>query len=277
MPETVADLMPTIKLGEWTVSRLIVGGNPFSGNSHVSPELSAEMGAFHTVGRITETLRTAEKWGVNALQSRGDAHMMRLVQEYREAGGNMHWIAQTASEMADIATNIRIIARTGAIAIYHHGSRTDSLWQAGRAEEIHQYLKVMRDAGVLVGLGSHIPEVIAHAEEHAWDVDFYMCCLYNLTRAPRESALVSGVATEEHFDHADRDVMCAVIRQVAKPVLAFKILGAGRLSSSAADLDDAFRYAFANIRPSDAVVTGIFSKYGDQVAANAKLTYRYGR
>ena len=48
----------------------------------------------------------------------------------------------------------------------------------------------MRDSGVQVGLGTHIPEVIVYAEEKGWDVDFYMACMYNLSRKPRESALV---------------------------------------------------------------------------------------
>ena len=40
----------------------------------------------------------------------------------------------------------------------------------------------MRECGVQVGLGSHIPEVIGYAEERGWDVDFYMTCFYNLSR-----------------------------------------------------------------------------------------------
>jgi hypothetical protein len=277
MASTVADLMPKIKLGQHSLSRLIVGGNPFSGNSHFSGDLDWEMRQFHSTARIIATLREAEKWGVCAFQSRGDAHMMRLLTDYWAQGGKLKWIVQTASEMADIPGNIRAIARTGAIAIYHHGTRTDSLWKQGRYGEIRDSLKAMRDAGVLVGLGTHIPDAVRMAEDEAWDVDFYMACLYNLSRTERESALVSGKANaEEVFEHADRDAMCAAIRAVAKPVLAFKILAASRLSRSQADLDGAFRYAFANVKPGDAVVVGLFSKYSDQVAANARLTFRYG-
>ncbi|MHB0876213.1 MAG: hypothetical protein ACYC5O_09235 [Anaerolineae bacterium] len=277
MPVTVADLMPKIKLGPHSVSRLIVGGNPFSGNSHYSGDLDGEMRQFHTVSRVLEALREAEKWGVTAFQSRGDAHMMRLMTDYWGQGGKLIWIVQTASEMADIPANIRAIARTGAVAIYHHGTRTDSLWKQGRQDEVRDTLTAMRDTGVLVGLGTHMPEVVRTVEDAGWDVDFYMACVYNLSRTERESALVSGRASAgEVFLHEDRDVMCSAIREVAKPVLAFKILAASRLSRTREDLDGAFRHAFANIKPTDAVVTGVFCKYGNQVAANARLTYRYG-
>ena len=278
MATTVPDLMPMTTLGQFRVSRLIVGGNPFSGNSHWDGTLSAEMRSFHTNQRVLETLTRYEKYGVNVLQSRGDAHMFRLYGEHRQAGGKMKWIAQTASEMADLLANILQIARAGAIGAYLHGTRTDALWRQGRADEAVDGLKAMRDAGLLAGIGTHIPEVIAYAEERAWPVDFYMACFYNLSRTERESALVSGIsASGEQFIHEDRDAMCAAIRATAKPVLAFKILAASRLSHSKADLGAAFRYAFAGIKPSDAVVVGTFAKYSDQAAENALLTYRYGR
>jgi hypothetical protein len=278
MATTVPDLMPTVDLGPHRVSRLIVGSNPFSGNSHVSAALSAEMRDFHSNQRLLESLARCEKWGITAFQSRGDSHMIRLYNEHRLAGGRLRWIVQTASEITDLRANVSQIVRAGAVAIYLHGTRTDALWSQGRFNEVPHCLRVIREAGVLVGLGTHIPDVVAYAEEHAWDLDFYMACLYNLSRVERDSALVSGAPPpEEQFIHSDRDAMCAAIRATPKPVLAFKILAASRLSRSQDDLEGAFRYAFANIKPSDAVVVGMFCKYGDQVGQNARLALRYGR
>lgn len=277
MVAPVSDLMPKTRLGNHWVSRLIVGGNPFSGNSHLSPESSLEMRDYHSSQRVLETLRLCEKWGISAFQSRGDSHMIRLVNDYRIAGGNLAWIAQTASEMADFRTNVQQIARAGAIAIYLHGTRTDALWQQGRPSEILESIKVMRDQGVTVGLGTHIPEVITHAEEQGWDLDFYMACFYNLSRTTRESALVGGVCQgSESCLSDDRKTMCQAIRATDKPVLAFKILAASRLSQTPQDLRAAFAYAFANIKPKDAIVVGVFTKYGNQVAENARLVFEFG-
>jgi hypothetical protein len=50
----------------------------------------------------------------------------------------------------------------------------------GRINEVQPLLTVMRDQGLQVGVGTHIPEVIDYIEERGWDVDFYMACLYNL-------------------------------------------------------------------------------------------------
>jgi len=123
-----------------------------------------------------------------------------------------------------------------------------------------------------VGLGTHIPEVIEYAEEKGWNVDFYMACFYNLSRKPRESALVSSqpAVSQEEFRADDPVRMCQVIRHTEKTCLAFKILGASRLCTTQQDVISAFRFAFENIKPKDAVVVGMFPKHEDQIALNVQ-------
>ncbi len=263
-------VLPTVRLGDADVSRLIIGGNPFSGNSHTSPECDREMLDYFTTERIKATLFECERQGLTAMQSRGDRHILRMLREYRNEGSNLHWIAQIASELSDLKGNIRQIAAAGAIACYHHGTRSDNLWHAGRIEEARELLKVMRDCGLAVGMGSHIPEVIETVEENGWDVDFYLCSVYNLNKQHRESQVVSGQRAEERFDAADRERMFGVIQSVSKPCLVIKILGAGRNCTMPEQTRATFAYTFARIKPSDMVVVGIFPKYRNQVAENAR-------
>lgn len=216
------------------VTRLISGGNPLCGNSHFSPEMNQAMREYFTQDRVVEYLHALQAAGINTLQARGDYHrIMHWVELFRRQGGKLHWIAQTASEMSDVHQNIRIIAAAGAMGIYHHGTRTDSLWNEGKIDQVKDYLATMRDAGVQVGLGTHIPEVIEYAEEHDWDVDFYMACFYNISRVARESALVAPnqPAAKEDFRPEDPARMCRTIRQTDRMCLAFKILGASRWQS----------------------------------------------
>ncbi len=263
--------LPTIALVNHSVSRLIIGGNPFSGNSHMSPELDNEMADWYTNERIKEALFEAERHGITAMLSRGDRHILRLIREYRNEGGKLDWICQIASELADLKGHIRQVAAAGAMSIYHHGTRTDNLWHAGRIDEAHELLKAMRDTGVVVGFGSHIPEVIEYVEERGWDLDFYVCSVYNLNRAPRQSQVTTIQRNEEVFDAADRDRMFRTIRAVPKPVLAIKILGAGRNCTTPEATRAAFQYTFDNIKSTDGVVVGMFTKYGNQIAVNAEI------
>src|SRR5437016_9378119 len=147
--------LPSIQFGCRRVSRLIIGGNPFSGNSHMSPELDGEMADWYTNERIKAALFEAERHGITAMLSRGDRHIIRMNREYRNEGGKLDWICQIASELADLKGHIRQAAASGAMAIYHHGTRTDNLWHAGKIDEAHELLKAMRDTGVVVGFGSH--------------------------------------------------------------------------------------------------------------------------
>lgn len=269
--------MPLVPFGPTTVSRLIVGGNPFSGNSHYSRALSEAMADYYTADRIVETLLQCQWAGIATMQSRGDRHIMRVIREYRNCGGTMQWIAQTASELADLHGNIRQIAAAGAIGAYHHGSRTDTLWLQGRIDEVAPLLKTMRDEGLQVGLGTHIPEVIEYAEEKGWDVDFYMASLYNLNRVPREGAIVSGREENgEVFLDADREAMSRRILATDKTVLAFKLLAARRNAAAPDDTGEAFRWAFEHIKPQDAVVVGVYPKYRNEVAEDVDYTLRYG-
>ena len=258
------------------ITRLVSGGNPLCGGSHFSFELSDAMTGYFTAERVVQYLHQLEKSGINTLQARGDYHrLLHWIELFRREGGQLHWIAQTASEMSDVFQNIRIIAAAGAVGVYHHGSRTDQLWLAGRIDEVEDYLKCIRDCGVQVGLGTHTPEVIEYAEEKGWDIDFYMACFYNLHRRPRESALVAKKRKDpstEDFPPEDPDRMCRVIRSTDRMCLAFKILAANRMCRNQEMVAEAFQYAFRNIKPSDAVVVGMYTEHLDQITLNIEHT-----
>lgn len=256
------------------VTRLISGGNPLVGNSHFSRAWNDDMRAYFTAEQVVAYLHAVQAAGINTLQARGDYHrILYWLEIFRREGGRLHWIAQTASEMHDVFQNIRVLAAAGTIGIYHHGTQTDALWFEGRINEVQDYLKCIRDTGVQVGLGTHLPEVIEYAEEKGWDVDFYMACFYRLAKAPRQSAVAApkpGELPHEEFSPEAPAAMCKVIRQTDKMCLAYKILGAGRCCATQEDVAEAFRYAYANIKPRDAVVVGMFPKYLDQIGLNVR-------
>jgi hypothetical protein len=266
-------MLPLVSLGKTEISRLIIGGNPFSGNSHVSRVMDGEMEDYFTCGRIKQTLFRCMECGVNTAQLRGDKHIMRMLREFRAEGGRLNWIAQTTPESASFEGNVRQMADFGAVAIYHHGTVTDALFKGGEFDEIKRRLAVIRGTGLPVGLGTHMPAVIEYSEEHHWDVDFYMACVYNLSRIDRVSSAITGRSNEEEpFFDEDIPVMYKTIRGVGKPCLAFKILGATRRCQTQETVRQAFIEAFQNIKSTDAVVVGMYPHDTDQIALNSKYT-----
>ena len=298
MSQTPIDI-PKVEFGPVQISRLINGGNPLCGNSHYSQELSAEMREYFTADQVVKYLHRMEECGYDTIQARGDYHrVLYWIELFRREGGRLQWIAQTASEMSDVFQNIRVLAAAGVVGIYHHGSQTDRWWLEGNIDKTEDYLKCIRDCGVQVGLGTHFPEVIGYAEEKGWDLDFYMACFYNLNRERRESAIVArekggaevdggsqGAAfgqfdrpnAGEDFCGDDPPRMCEAIRSTDKTCLAFKILGAGRHCRTQEDVRAAFAFAFAEIKPKDAIVVGMFPKYEDQILLNAQYAAEMGR
>jgi len=237
--------LPTIRLGSSEVTRLIVGGNPFSGFSHQSAAKSKEMVDYYTMDRILEVLRNCQRAGVNAFLGRGDNFITRVLNEHRNGGGELQWIAQTASECADVRANIRMMAAGSPIAIYHHGSCTDQLFPQGRMGEVLDHVKYVQDLGFPAGVGTHNPTVIEWIEQAGWDLDFYLLSFYNL----------SGKGGEIYLPE-DREAACRTIRSVDKPVLAIKVLAAGRN-----DPGEAISYAFDHIKSQDAIVVGFYPKH----------------
>ncbi len=272
-PVAAASAMPAVRIGSHTISRLIVGGNPVSGNSHLSGKVDTEMRDYFTAANVKKLLASCETAGINTWLARGDVHIARLLREYRQEGGRIQWIAQTASELADIPGHIRkLAAASKPIGIYNHGNDTDRQFQAGKMEVIREQCKAMRDSGVLVGVGTHNPEVIDYVESRSWDVDFYMTCLYNVTRSKAEAAKLAGRPVEgELFHDPDREQMLARVRRTSRPCLIFKVYGAGRHCGSPEAMLAALRLVFQFAKPNDSVVIGMYPKFKDEVNENCRL------
>ncbi len=163
-------------------------------------------------------------------------------------------------------------ARLKPIGIGHHGNRTDERFRAGQMSVVHDFTKAVHDAGVPAGVSMHNPAVLAHIEEYGWDVDYYMTCLYRVSRTVEETRAEFGeAALGEAFMERDPERMTAMVRKTKKTCFAFKVLGAGRNIARPEALEGAFRYALDNIKPQDAVIVGMCPKFKDEVTENVAL------
>jgi hypothetical protein len=63
-------------------------------------------------------------------------------------------------------------------------------------------------------------------------------------------------------------VMYDTIRNVHKPCMAFKILGAKRRCGTPEDIRNAFAEAYADIKPTVGAIVGMFPKHTNQISEN---------
>jgi len=265
--------LPQIKLGPHSVSRLIVGANCFNAGSHLSTFVNREMKAYYTPEQILKTLRRCQEVGINAWQS--GCGNLPLYRRFLDEGGKMHFL----SIECDNPQVIQTLKDGGCIGIAHHGERTDSLFKNKRLDFAHDYLKRIRDAGLLVGVSTHMPDVVDYVESKGWDVDYYMTCVYERHRSAEALKQLLGyvpLPVGEVYLREDPPRMYRAMRATKRPCLAFKILAAGRLSDHPAWVDMAFRETFAGIKPTDGVIVGFYDRYSDQPAECAELVRRYG-
>jgi hypothetical protein len=272
-----APLLPTINLGEHKITRLIVGSNPISGYSYMGPILDQHMKEYFTPERIVEFLWKCEQEGINAHQFSRPEEMSSVFRKLRERGSKMKFICLHAGEPQSTPVD-KVVRDTQPIAIVHHGGVTDRLFREGKSSQVHDFVKRVRDAGVLAGVSAHNPDCIKQIADEGWPVDFFMACFYYLTRTPEELEKMPPVVTVEvsySFFASDPMAMTKVIRQVDQPCLGFKILAAGRMCSHQQKVEAAFKFAFENLKTTDGVIVGMYPRYQDQISRNAEYTRKF--
>jgi hypothetical protein len=270
-PQTTVQV-PKMKFGGAEISRMVLGVNPFYGFAHHNNNFGATMKEWYSQDRVCSIMHQCTRYGVNAFNY---VHMDRAPEDwarFQAEGGKMHLIIQVS---AGVEASM-LVKTLKPLALHRQGEVVDKAFQNGEMNTVKEWCKQVRDLGVLVGVGTHKPEVIAQVEEEGWDVDFYAGCVYNRTRTSEEwKKALNGEMLEtpsETYLQSDPPRMYRVMRQTKKPCFAFKILAAGRIPDRG--LDQAFRTAFESIKPTDGIYVGMFPRVKDEVKENAERVHR---
>ncbi|MFC1558677.1 hypothetical protein ACFL40_04915 [candidate division KSB1 bacterium] len=245
--------MQYVQIGDVKVSRFILGGNPFSGFSHLGVDMDMEVMRYYTTERIKRTIKEAESLSVNTFIGRVDNHILRILLEYRDEGGTIQLFGQTCPELGDPLISIDRAKENGAKGCHIHGGVMDNLLAQGRIDGVHALVEEIHKRGMLAGIAGHNPKVFEWAEESNLDADYYMCSYYDPTPRDEHAGHVSEL--EEHFLPEDRERMTGIIPNLSKPVIHYKILASGRHEPA-----DAFSYAAKIMRATDAVCVGVYTK-----------------
>jgi hypothetical protein len=264
--------VPKMKFFHAEISRVVLGVNPFYGFAHYNNNLANAMREWYTQDRVCAVMHQCTRFGINAFNY---VHLGRASEDwarFQAEGGKMHLIIQVTAGV----DSEMLVKTLKPLALQRQGEVVDNAWQNGQMATVKEWCKKARDLGVLVGVGTHIPEVIAKVEEENWDVDFYSGCVYNRRRtAEEQKKALNGELIEmpnELYLQSDPARMYGVMRQTKKPCFAFKILAAGRIPERG--IEQAIRTAFESIKPIDGVYIGMFPKFKDEVRENAEIAHR---
>jgi hypothetical protein len=213
--------IPTYLLGKHSISRLIIGGNPFSFIAHSEPLIySRELFKhYFTHEKVVETLQIAVEEGINTFLGRIDNNVVGFIDLYRKNTGlPMPWIAQTSAKPQNGATQVQILeninfaVKNGAIGIYLQGESADYLVKQGKINEIEEYISYIKQLERIAGIGAHDIGTIELCEKAGLKPDFYMKTFNRL-----EFCCPQFARTRE------------VMKSINIPWIAFKVLAAGRM------------------------------------------------
>jgi hypothetical protein len=256
--------LPEGKIGNLTVSRMMLGCNLIGGWSHARDLLYTDtlFKTYHSENKIIETLRLAEQAGINtALMV---TQFYPTFNKYKEIyNGKIQSICQTMLPQEDFFSDINLAIKSGATALYIQGGEGDKYISAGKFDMIFKAIEYIKKQGFLAGMGAHSLETIKACEREGLPADFYVKTLHHdkywsaHPEGNREEYSIIRTYSSDHNKYHDNmwDLFPSrtieYMKNVSKPWIAFKVLAAGAIPPK-----DGFSYAFRN--GADFIAVGMF-------------------
>ena len=273
--DPISKKLPEGKLGNLTVSRLIMGCNPIIAWSHARDLIYPNrlMKAYNTEDKIVQTLHLARQAGINALVLTTDA--FPVFNKYRKVyDEKIQTITMATLPERDFFSNINLAVDNGSDAIYIHGRVCDAYVRSGNFDGLFKAVDYIRKQGLQAGIGAHCLETIQGCEKEKFPSDFYFKTFHHdkywsaLPESAREPYIEIGPSYTDHNKYCDNmwdvypDRTVEFMKNVKKPLVAFKVLAAGAIHPK-----DGFRYAFEN--GADFICVGMFDF---QINENVNIT-----
>ena len=258
--------LPKGKLGNFEISRLVLGGNLVGGWAHARDLIYASQlfKAYNTEKKIFDTLILCEQAGINSMNI-GYATMPVLAKYKKITGSKMKITIQVGIDRksSNPYDNVTQAIDNGMDIIQLQGNQCDWLARDGEFNLISKYLDRVRSQGYLAGLGAHTIDSFILCEENGIVPDFYMKTMHHdnyWSAHPRENRMPFEVDGKMHLDHnmfhdncfctfPDRTV--EFVNRTKVPVFGFKVLAAGAIHPK-----DGFNWAFEN--GADFICVGMF-------------------
>jgi hypothetical protein len=251
--------IPQARLGNESISRMILGGNLIGGWAHARDLLyvSKLVTTYFTDEKIFETFALAESMGINTFLT--NPVLIRVINEYwKKDLGNIKFISDCGGN--SLQEGIQVSIDNGASACYLHGGITDNLVEAGKLEEIEKGLDLIRRNGLPAGIGGHKLRTVQACVEAGIQPDFWMKTLH-----PVNYWSAKPVPENDNIWCTDPKETAGYMKDIEQPWIAYKILAAGAI-----DPEEGFKYAFE--QGADFICVGMFDfQIRDDVAILMKV------
>lgn len=242
---------PRTTVGGVSVSRMIIGTNWILGYSHTSPAADQLIKRKNgTPEAITGLLKAYLDYGIDTIMGpfAGNDHLVSAIRDTEEQTGKQFIIIDTpiinvddnAAARKEAEKAIAHSKEIGATFCLPHHAAVEQLVNKNKRtiERLPDYLKMIRDQGLVPGLSCHMPELIVYSDLNGYDVETYIQ-IFNCM----------GFLMQVEVEYIHK-----VIWNAKKPVMTIKAMAAGRVSPFVG-----LTFVWNTIRPCDMVAVGCFS------------------
>jgi uncharacterized membrane protein YphA (DoxX/SURF4 family) len=250
--------IPMAKIKDVPISRIILGGNLLSGWAHSRDLIyvSQLVKAYHQKEKIFATLLLAEECGINTLLT--NPILCSLIDEYWKRGiGKIQFISDCAGLLYDdkgaspmpfnqYVDKVKKAIDTGAVACYIQGETADYYMGKGEPDAIAKILDLIKQNGILTGIGAHKIETIKACVDTGFKPDFWMKTLHH-----HNYWSAKNPEWHDNIFCYNTDETIAYMNTLPQPFIAFKTMAAGAILPK-----DGFRFAFEN--GADFVCAGMY-------------------
>lgn len=260
--------MPTGKIGDVSISRLICGSNLIGMNMHSRdlPYVQDLAVQYGSIERIWMTLKMLEERGVSTFNLKANNFSRFQLQKYRsEYGGKIQWIADVIAG-TDIDRFEPVLIehlKLEPAAVYLWGGSSDQWYFRKQERNIVKAYEIMRKYGIPVGIGAHRIEPVMFSEKEGLKPDFYFLTFHHdkywsahpkENRRPLEMFEPNSPDRLSYHDNlfcVDAERTRDFMQDVKVPWIAFKVMAAGAITP-----EEGFKYAFQN--GADFICAGMF-------------------
>ena len=236
---------PRTTVGGVSLSRMIVGTNWMLGWSHRTPADDHLIRTRHAgPDAIADMLTVFLNAGVDTIMGLfvGRPHAVEGIRRAEERTGKRMIIIDTPPLNVDNNAKARkeaakIVAeskKNGATFCFPHHTSTEQLVSKNKRtiDRLPDYLKMIRDEGMIPGLSAHMPELVVYSDLNGYDVETYIQ-IYNCM----------GFLMQVEIEYIHK-----VIWGAKKPVMTIKPMAAGRVTPFVG-----LTFSWHTIRPCDLV------------------------
>ena len=242
---------PRTEVEGLSLSRMIMGTNWMLGWSHTSVSADEQIKArYNCAEAFKPVLETYLRYGVDTIMAPfgGSPDLVRAIKETEQKTGKGIIMVDTPiinvddnpAARKEAEATIKAAGERGAkICLIHHSSAEALVNKnLGQIPRLPDYLKMIRDAGMIPGLSAHMPELIVYSDANGYDVQTYIQifnCMGFLMQVEIET-------------------VASIIHNAKKPVMTIKPMAAGRCTPYVG-----LTFSFNAIRPRDMVTVGAYN------------------